>query len=133
MRSQTSGDHAGGVPPVPISNTEVKTSRAKDTWGASPWQSRSSPGNKRKTISNEVVFLCFMQVILRNESWGSTRSIHIAGVCVTSRNVAKSSSAFRVRIHTAGECVLGRNVANLIHNKGAETFFNITINRVSVP
>jgi hypothetical protein len=31
-----------------IPNTEVKTSRADDTWGASPWQSRSSPGNKRK-------------------------------------------------------------------------------------
>ena len=47
-KSQTSGDHAGGVPPVSISNTEVKTSRADDTWGASSWQSRSSPGNKRK-------------------------------------------------------------------------------------
>ena len=26
-----SGDHAGGVPPVPISNTEVKRSSADDT------------------------------------------------------------------------------------------------------
>ena len=35
-KSQTSGDHAEGVPPVPISNTEVKTSRAKDTWSIAP-------------------------------------------------------------------------------------------------
>jgi hypothetical protein len=48
--SQTSGDHAGGVPPVPISNTEVKTSRADDTWGASPWESRSSPGKQAKRL-----------------------------------------------------------------------------------
>ena len=34
--------------------------------------------------------------------------IHIAGVCVTSRNVAKVSSDFR---HTAGVCVLGCSVA----------------------
>ncbi len=44
--SQRSGDHAGGVPPVPISNTEVKTSRADNTWGAGPWESRSSPGEQ---------------------------------------------------------------------------------------
>jgi hypothetical protein len=34
-------------------------SRANDTWGVSPWESRSSPGNKRNAISNEVAFLCF--------------------------------------------------------------------------
>ncbi|MDR3542064.1 MAG: hypothetical protein P4L69_14010, partial [Desulfosporosinus sp.] len=34
-------------------------SRADDTWGASPWQSRSSPGNKQNAISHEVAFLCF--------------------------------------------------------------------------
>ena len=34
--SQRSGDHAGGVPPVPIPNTEVKTSRAENTWGIAP-------------------------------------------------------------------------------------------------
>ena len=66
--SQTSGDHAGGVPPVPISNTEVKTSRADNTWGASPWESRSSPGNKQNAISNEVAFLCF--VILNDRGTG---------------------------------------------------------------
>ena len=51
-----SGDNAGGVPPVPISNTEVKTSRADDTWGASSWESRSLPGKQtERTISDEVV------------------------------------------------------------------------------
>ena len=58
-----SGDHAGGVPPVPIPNTEVKTSRADDTWGASPWESRSSPGNLcKKAISNEIAFLLPIRV-----------------------------------------------------------------------
>ena len=42
-RKQISGGYAGGVPPVPISNTEVKTSRADDTWAAKPWESRSLP------------------------------------------------------------------------------------------
>ena len=55
--SQTSGDHAGGVPPVPFSNTEVKTSRADDTWGASPWESRSSPGNKQETTRGSLFVL----------------------------------------------------------------------------
>ena len=42
----------------------------------------------KRTISNEVVFLRFL--------WVSSGS-HTAGVCVTGRSVAKSSSAFRVR------------------------------------
>ena len=86
--------------------------------------------NKQNAISNEVAFLCF--VVGRMGS-------HTAGVCVTGRSVAKSSSAFRVRstlqeialqvavwrkahppnvsrtrklrIHTAGVCVIGRSVA----------------------
>jgi len=32
-------------------NTEVKTFRADDTWGASPWESRSSPGKQAKRLS----------------------------------------------------------------------------------
>ena len=35
------GDYTGGVPPVPIPNTEVKTSRADDT---APRENRSLPG-----------------------------------------------------------------------------------------
>ena len=65
----TSGDHAGGVPPVPIPNTEVKTSRADDTWGVSPWESRSSPGKtSEKAISNEIVFSVL--VIQKDEAPG---------------------------------------------------------------
>src|SRR5438270_3567875 len=42
--SRISGGHSGGVTPVPIPNTEVKTASADGTWGATPWESRSSPG-----------------------------------------------------------------------------------------
>ena len=104
--SQTSGDHAGGVPPVPIPNTEVKTSRADDTWGASPWESRSSPGNKQKGYLLGDSLFC-VSVVGQRTGIPHVR-IHIAGVCVTSGNVAKVSSDFR---HTAGVCVSGRSVA----------------------
>lgn len=57
--SQTSGDYAGGVPPVPIPNTEVKTSRAEDTWGIAPGKVGHRQVNKQKAISNEIAFLWF--------------------------------------------------------------------------
>jgi hypothetical protein len=49
--------------------------------------------NKRKGYLERGSLLCascglFVRVI--------TRSIHVAGACVTGRNVAKSSSAFRI-------------------------------------
>jgi hypothetical protein len=42
-RSKVSGDHGGGATPVPIPNTAVKPASADGTWGASPWESRTSP------------------------------------------------------------------------------------------
>ena len=48
MRGKFPGGHAGGVTPVPISNTEVKPSRADDTAAVRQWESRTLPGlNKR--------------------------------------------------------------------------------------
>src|SRR6202049_4166876 len=41
--STVSGGHSGGVTPVPIPNTEVKPASADGTWGATPWESRTSP------------------------------------------------------------------------------------------
>ncbi len=38
------GDASEEVPPVPIPNTEVKLFSAEDTWGATSWENRSSPG-----------------------------------------------------------------------------------------
>src|ERR1700678_402274 len=43
-RAKVPGDHSGGATPVPIPNTEVKTTNADGTWGAAPWESRTSPG-----------------------------------------------------------------------------------------
>ena len=42
-RSQRFGGHGGGVPPVPIPNTEVKPASADGTWGVGSWESRSPP------------------------------------------------------------------------------------------
>ena len=39
-----SGGHTGGVTPDPISNSEVKSSRAHGTAGETLWESRSPPG-----------------------------------------------------------------------------------------
>ena len=39
------GDLAGGATPVPIPNTEVKSSRADDTAAARLWESRTLPGS----------------------------------------------------------------------------------------
>ena len=39
-----SGDDGERVTPVPIPNTEVKSFSADGTWGATPWESRTSPG-----------------------------------------------------------------------------------------
>jgi hypothetical protein len=55
-----SGDNAGGVPPVPIPNTEVKTSRADDTWTAGSWESRSLPGKKKETVLKKIVSFIFI-------------------------------------------------------------------------
>jgi hypothetical protein len=41
---KVSGDHSDGDTPVSIPNTEVKTVSADGTWGATPWESRTSPG-----------------------------------------------------------------------------------------
>lgn len=43
------GDLTGGVPPVPISNTEVKPSRADDTAAVRLWESRSLPRLNKKS------------------------------------------------------------------------------------
>ncbi len=37
------GGYTGGVTPVPISNTEVKLSRADDTMTVRSWESRTLP------------------------------------------------------------------------------------------
>ena len=39
----TAGDYDAEDPPVPIPNTEVKLSRAENTWRVAAWKHRSSP------------------------------------------------------------------------------------------
>ena len=40
--SEKSSDNSEKATPVPIPNTEVKFLSADDTWGAAPWESRTS-------------------------------------------------------------------------------------------
>jgi hypothetical protein len=58
------GDQAGGATPVPIPNTEVKSSRADDTAAARLWESRTLPGSF-KPIDHKVDGL-FLFLVLYN-------------------------------------------------------------------
>jgi len=64
----------------------LSTSRADDTWGASPWESRSSPGKQAKC------YLLRGSILLVQLYWnmgpGFHPFIHTAGDCVRSRSVA---------------------------------------------
>ena len=42
MYLQKCGEYSEEVPPVPIPNTVVKLLSADDTWGATPWEIRTS-------------------------------------------------------------------------------------------
>ena len=53
-----SGGDAGGVTPVPIPNTEVKSTEADDTWTARSWESRKSPDFRTLGANPPGVFYC---------------------------------------------------------------------------
>jgi hypothetical protein len=46
--NNSSGDNGEEVTPVPMPNTEVKLFSADGSWGISPCESRTSPGNVKK-------------------------------------------------------------------------------------
>ena len=52
-----SGDYSGEVTPVPIPNTVVKLLSADDTWGATPWEIRTSQVQQKAPRHNLGVFL----------------------------------------------------------------------------
>ena len=54
------GGHTGGVTPDPISNSEVKTSRADGTAGEALWESRSPPGTLERPGSEKDPGLSFL-------------------------------------------------------------------------
>ena len=58
------GAHSGGATPVPIPNTEVKTSSADGTAWATMWESRSVPGNPRKPGGNSIASGFFIFVLV---------------------------------------------------------------------
>ncbi|WP_243454662.1 hypothetical protein, partial [Desulfosporosinus fructosivorans] len=66
-------------------------SRADDTWGASPWESRSSPGKQAKSY---LLGDSFFVLSYTNMGPGFHPFIHIAGACVMSRSVGKACPPF---------------------------------------
>ena len=56
-----SGDIGEEVTPVPMPNTEVKLFSADGSWGISPCESRTSPGNLEKAAH---LMGCFFVVFL---------------------------------------------------------------------
>jgi hypothetical protein len=54
-----SGGDSEGDPPVPIPNTAVKPFSADDTWGETPWESRSLPDSifKSQESFSPAIFL----------------------------------------------------------------------------
>ena len=57
------GDHSGGVPPVPIPNSEVKPSCADGTARETVWESRSSPSYFLTAIAGQ----CDHETLLKKE------------------------------------------------------------------
>jgi hypothetical protein len=53
------GGLAGGVPPVPIPNTEVKPSRVDATAAVRQWESRTLPGYKQSPLVERSAGFCF--------------------------------------------------------------------------
>ena len=58
--SYISGDDGGGATPVPIPNTEVKSSSVEGTWRVAAWESRTLPVKKPscKYDLREGFFVC---------------------------------------------------------------------------
>jgi hypothetical protein len=56
----SSGDYGMKVTPVPIPNTTVKLQCANGTAGVTLWESRLSPGLKKRYILYNVFFYCFL-------------------------------------------------------------------------
>ena len=54
VRDQVSGADSGGVPPVPIPNTAVKTASADGSRTAGSLESRSAPDHKRRARQAEM-------------------------------------------------------------------------------
>ena len=107
-----SGDYTGGVPPVPIPNTEVKTSRADDTWTAGSWESKSLPG-KRKRPSIEMVFLLFTKV--KTCAWGSMEAVGVPPVRSTLQEYASRDAVWRKWILSVLACFCSFRFGKTVH------------------
>ena len=53
----------GEGPPVPIPNTEVKLTRAENTWLEAAWENRSMPTQKVRCKSNLLIYAFLAQSV----------------------------------------------------------------------
>ncbi len=58
------GDDGGGATPVPIPNTEVKSSSVEGTWRAAAWESRTLPD---KDLIQSIRLDFFVRFMMINE------------------------------------------------------------------
>ena len=69
----TAGDYDAEDPPVPIPNTEVKLSRAENTWRVAAWKHRSSPASLYSSIAQSVEHATVnRRVVGSSPTWGAT-------------------------------------------------------------
>ena len=68
----TAGDYDAEDPPVPIPNTEVKLSRAENTWRVAAWKHRSSPASLYSSIAQSVEHATVnRRVVGSSPTWGA--------------------------------------------------------------
>ena len=69
----TAGDYDAEDPPVPIPNTEVKLSRAENTWRVAAWKHRSSPASLYSSIAQSVEHATVNRTVVGSSpTWGAT-------------------------------------------------------------
>lgn len=87
------GGHSGGATPVPFPNTEVKTSSADGTSRVTFWESRTPPGNIRRSPLNESSggFFSPGHEVLFTEHASTARS-HLCALTVALGIVAKGNT-----------------------------------------
>ncbi|WP_206752193.1 hypothetical protein, partial [Desulfosporosinus fructosivorans] len=86
----------------------VKTSRADDTWGASPWESRSSPGKHAKSyLLGDSFFVLSYTVIWGRGSTRSSTLLELASWVAVWRKARPPFVSRTRKLRPPGPMILG--------------------------
>ena len=96
------GGHTGGVTPDPISNSEVKTSRADGTAGEALWESRSPPGTLERPGSVKDPGFSFLGS--RDGRRAESRLSHRRSGEVSGRRSRGQARSILLGSRTSGSC-----------------------------